>query len=62
MRIIISINPPIKKINRKTTDQIDTLSVSRVTNAAHYEYFLMVRKRTTAIRIDHPLRKQVSEE
>ena len=35
--------------------QIDTTSIARATNAAHYEYLTTVRKRTEEIRLENDL-------
>ena len=35
--------------------QIDTISISRAQNAAHYEYLATVRRRTEEIRLDNDL-------
>ena len=34
---------------------IDTISISRAHNAAHYEYFATVRRRTEEIRLENEL-------
>ena len=42
--------------------QIDTTSIARATNAAHYEYLDTVRKRTDEIRLENELWKRAVEE
>ena len=37
--------------------QIDTISIARATNAAHYEYLVTVRKRTEEIQLEKELRQ-----
>ena len=38
-------------------NQIETISIARAANAAHYEYLDTVRKRTEEIRLDNELWK-----
>ena len=42
--------------------QIDTTSIARATNAAHYEYLTTVRKRTEEIRLENELWQRAVEE
>ena len=42
--------------------QIDTTSISRAANAAHYEYLTTVRKRTEEIRLENELWQRAVEE
>ena len=42
--------------------QIDTTSISRAPNAAHYEYLDTVRKRTEETRLENELWKKAVEE
>ena len=42
--------------------QVENVGVTRASNAAHYEFFSMVMKRTTDITLDHPLWKQAAED
>lgn len=42
--------------------QIDTTSIARATNAAHYEYLDTVRKRTGEIRLENELWQRAVEE
>ena len=35
--------------------QIESISIARAANAAHYEYLATVRKRTEEIQLDHDL-------
>ena len=42
--------------------QIDTISISRASNAAHYEYLSTVKKRVTSVRLDNPLWTKAVEE
>ena len=42
--------------------QIDTVSIARATNAAHYEYLDTVRKRTGEIRLENELWQRAVEE
>ena len=42
--------------------QIDQISISRATNAAHYEYLATVRKRTEEIRLENELWQRAVEE
>ena len=42
--------------------QIDTVSIARAANAAHYEYLDTVRKRTEEIRLEHDLWQRAVEE
>ena len=42
--------------------QIDTTSIARATNAAHYEYLATVRKRTEETRLEHDLWHRAVEE
>ena len=35
--------------------QIESVSIARAANAAHYEYLATVRKRTEEIQLDHDL-------
>lgn len=41
--------------------QIDTISIARATNAAHYEYLATVRKRTEEIRLENELWQRAVE-
>ena len=45
-----------------TPIQIDTTSIARATNAAHYEYLDTVRKRTGEIRLENELWQRAVEE
>jgi hypothetical protein len=36
-------------------NQIESISIARATNAAHYEYLVTVRKRTEEIRLENEL-------
>ena len=42
--------------------QIDTTSIARAANAAHYEYLATVRNRTGEIRLEKELWKRAVEE
>lgn len=42
--------------------QIEQISISRATNAAHYEYLSTVKKRVTSVRLDNPLWAKAVEE
>ena len=41
--------------------QIDTISIARATNAAHYEYLTTVRRRTEEIRLENELWQRAVE-
>ena len=42
--------------------QIESISIARAANAAHYEYLATVRKRTEEIQLDHDLWRKAVEE
>ena len=42
--------------------QIDTTSISRAANAAHYEYLATVRRRTEEIRLENELWQRAVDE
>lgn len=39
----------------KLPNQIESISIARAANAAHYEYLATVRKRTAELPVDHEL-------
>lgn len=46
----------------KNPIQIETVGATRASNAAHYEFFSLVRKRITDIHLDHVLWKEAAED